>query len=244
MGDHPCSRVGGNPHGQDDGFAEAFRWRQGHRSGNIIKRHVSRTLAQQLATAVEKATAPFQYALTTRAGCECIGHILQVETDSSPERTVLSVDGIGAFDLVSRESMLRGLFSVEGGEAILPFVRQFYGAPSTYLWQDDSRDIHEIHQGEGRTGRRSNASIVLPWATQCVGGCPTGFGRERTVVRVPRRHLRHLQSRQNCPDLQHTSSRVMDALTHPNPFGENPSLEPWKSRAPRMAKVGRRCPSV
>ena len=35
-----------------------------------------------------------------------------------------------------------------------------------------------------RTGRRSNASIVLPWATQCVGGCPAGVGRERTVVRV------------------------------------------------------------
>ena len=45
--------------------------------------------------------------------------------------------------------MLRGLFSVESGEAILPFVRQFHGVPSTYLWQDDSRNIHEIHQGEG-----------------------------------------------------------------------------------------------
>ena len=125
---------------------------------------MSRTLAQQLAPAVEKATAPFHYALTTRAGCECIGHILQVETDSSPERTVLSVDGIGAFDLVSRESMLRGLFSVQGGEAVLPFVRQFYGVPSTYLWQDDSGDIHEIHQGEG--GEQGDA--LMP-ALFCLG---------------------------------------------------------------------------
>ena len=52
--------------------------------GDIIRRLVSHTLAQQLAPAVEKATAPFQYALTTRAGCECIGHILQVETDFQP----------------------------------------------------------------------------------------------------------------------------------------------------------------
>ena len=45
---------------------------------------------------------------------------------------------------------MRGLFSVEGGEAILPFVRQFYGFPSTYIWQEDAAgDIHEIHQGEG-----------------------------------------------------------------------------------------------
>ena len=85
----------------------------------------------------------------TRAGCECVGHILQSETDASPDRTVLSIDGIGAFDLVSRESMLRGLLSVEGGHAALPFVRQFYGAPSTYLWQDDMDVVHEVHQGEG-----------------------------------------------------------------------------------------------
>ena len=37
---------------------------------------------------------------------------MQVETDANCEKTVLSVDGIGAFDLVSRESMLRGLLSL------------------------------------------------------------------------------------------------------------------------------------
>ena len=64
--------------------------------GDSTRRLVSRTIAQQLAPAVEQATAPFQCALTTMAVCECIDHISQVETDSSPERTVLSVDGIGA----------------------------------------------------------------------------------------------------------------------------------------------------
>ena len=118
-------------------------------AGDIARRLVARTIAQQLAPAIERATAPFQYALTTRAGCECIGHILQSETDASPDRTVLSIDGIGAFDLVSRESMMRGLLSVEGGHAALPFVRQFYGAPSTYLWQDDMDVVHEVHEGEG-----------------------------------------------------------------------------------------------
>ena len=118
-------------------------------AGDIIRRLVGRTIAQQLAPAVERATALFQYALTTRAGCECIGHVLHSETDASPDSTVFSIDGIGAFDLVSREAMLRGLLSAEGGEAVLPFVRQFYGAPSMYLWQDDSGVTHEIHQGEG-----------------------------------------------------------------------------------------------
>ena len=132
--------------------------------GDFVRRLVSRTIAQQLAPAIEHATAPFQYALTTRAGCECIGHILLVETDSFCEKTVLSVDGIGAFDLVSRESTLRGLFSVQGGESILPFVRQFYGAPSTYLWQDDAGGVHEIHQGEG--GEQGDA--LMP-ALFCLG---------------------------------------------------------------------------
>ena len=34
-------------------------------------------MAQQMALAVEVATAPFQYALSTRAGCECVSHAFQ-----------------------------------------------------------------------------------------------------------------------------------------------------------------------
>ena len=50
-------------------------------------------------------------------------------TDLDPMATVLSVDGVGAFDLVSRTSMLRGLQGAVGGGSVLPFVRQFYGGP-------------------------------------------------------------------------------------------------------------------
>ena len=32
---------------------------------------------------------------------------------------------------------------------MLPFVRHFYGSPSTYLWEDDSGKTHMIPQGEG-----------------------------------------------------------------------------------------------
>ena len=34
-------------------------------------------------------------------------------------------------------------------EAVLPFVLQFYGTPSTYLWEDSEGVVHEILQGEG-----------------------------------------------------------------------------------------------
>ena len=97
--------------------------------GDILRRLVSRTIAQQLATTVEKATAPYQYALSTRAGCECIAHALQGLTELNPEATVTSIDGIGAFDLISREAMLTGLRDVAGGSEVVPFVRMFYGTP-------------------------------------------------------------------------------------------------------------------
>ena len=115
-------------------------------AGDILRRLVSRTVAHQIQQ-VERATAPFQYALSTGAGCECIG--LQVLTDQDPQSTVLSVDGNGAYDTISRNAMLRGLRHMEGREAVLPFVLQFYGTPSTYLWEDSEGVVHEILQGEG-----------------------------------------------------------------------------------------------
>ena len=118
-------------------------------AGDIIRRLVSRTIAQQIRTKVEKATAPFQYALSTRAGCECIAHAIQAMTDANPRCTVLSVDGIGAYD-ISRRAMLSGLVRhMEGGDSVLPFVLQFYGSPSSYLWEDSEGVVHEVLQGEG-----------------------------------------------------------------------------------------------
>ena len=118
--------------------------------GDIFRRVVSRAVAQQIAKQVEQATAPFQYALSTRCGTECVGHAIQGLTDLDPEATVLSVDGIGAFDLVFREAMMQGFRSMEGeGPSLLPFILQFYGAPSEYIWEDNEGVHHTILQGEG-----------------------------------------------------------------------------------------------
>ena len=47
-------------------------------AGEVIRRVTARTIAQQLGPAVEVSTAPFQYALSTRAGvnvwCMCFRH--------------------------------------------------------------------------------------------------------------------------------------------------------------------------
>ena len=44
---------------------------------------------------------------------------------------------------------MSGLLRMDGGGAVLPFVRQFYGRPSSYLWDDEDGQVHEIVQGEG-----------------------------------------------------------------------------------------------
>ena len=131
-------------------------------AGDVIRRLVGRTMARQLAEPVKAATAPFQFALSTRAGCECVAHALQGLTETDPEATVLSIDGISAFDLVSRAAMLRGLSGVIGGERAIPFVRMFYGEPSVYLWEDDHGVVHNIHQAEG--GEQGDALMPLLFA--------------------------------------------------------------------------------
>ena len=89
---------------------------------------MARTIAKQV---IEKVEA--QYALSTQSGCECVPHVLQTFTDLDPEATIMSSDGAGAFDLISRNAMLEGLLRMEGGDQILPFVRCFYGSPSTFF---------------------------------------------------------------------------------------------------------------
>ena len=116
--------------------------------GDVLRRLVARTIAQQIGAAVELDTAPFQYALKTRAGCECVSHTLQTLLDLDPRATVLSVDGVGAFDFISRNSMMAGLAHLEEGDKLLPFVRLFYSSPSTFLWEDDAGTTHHIRQGE------------------------------------------------------------------------------------------------
>ena len=66
--------------------------------GEVIRRLVARTVAQQLGPAVEAASSPFQCALSTRAGCECILHALQALSELDADATVTSIDGISAYE--------------------------------------------------------------------------------------------------------------------------------------------------
>ena len=105
--------------------------------GDVFRRLVARTLAQQFSSQVEGATHPFQYALSTRAGTECVAHMVQALTSMDDRATILSVDGVGAYDSISRNAMFQGVADMVDGEKIIPFIRQFYDSPSQFLWEDD-----------------------------------------------------------------------------------------------------------
>ena len=76
---------------------------------------------------------------------------------------MLSVDAVGAFDHVARQSMLNALLERPDLRPLLPYARQFYAAPSIYTWYDGLGAAHDIVPGEGkrRTRRSPDARPVL-----------------------------------------------------------------------------------
>ena len=62
---------------------------------------------------------------------------------------IVSIDGVGAFDHVSRAAMLSKLHKLPGASAMLPFVRLSYAQPSRYAWLDDAGCQHFFEQGKG-----------------------------------------------------------------------------------------------
>ena len=103
---------------------------RGIATGSSFRRLVAKTLARQFGKAVEATCSPFQFALSTRAGTDCVGHAVRTATDRDPQATVLSIDGIGAYDHVHRSAMLGKLLEVPSLRGLLPFVRAAFLEPS------------------------------------------------------------------------------------------------------------------
>ena len=91
---------------------------RGIATGCIFRRLVARTLAKQFVKVFEAECSPFQYALSTRAGTDCVGHMLRAATDSDPSMTILRVDGIGAHDHIFRSAMLGRLLKMPGAREL------------------------------------------------------------------------------------------------------------------------------
>ena len=122
---------------------------RGIATGTSFRRLVAKVLARQFSEAVEATCAPFQFALSTRAGTDCVGHAIRVATELNPRLTVLSIDGVGAYDHIYRSAMLSKVAEVPSLQGLLPFVKKAYVRPSSYVWTDEEGVRHTIEQHEG-----------------------------------------------------------------------------------------------
>ena len=111
---------------------------------HCCRRCVAQSLAQKYAQPIHTACQPHQFALATRSGTEAVVHALTAVTEANPTHTILSVDGVGAYDNISRNSMLQGFRDVPEANRCLPFVKMFYGAPSHYIWHSATGEAHII----------------------------------------------------------------------------------------------------
>jgi len=118
-------------------------------AGAILRRLVCKTVAKQHAENFLKATSPFQFALQTKAGIEALAHMLRVLAESDEEIVVLSLDGIGAFDHVTRATFMKKLHSIPELQELLPLTTALYGSDSRFIWTDDEGIAHIIIQAEG-----------------------------------------------------------------------------------------------
>ena len=91
--------------------------------GDVVRRLVARPVAQQFTEEGEAVTHPFQYALSTRAGTECVAHVAQSLTSMDSNATILSSDGVGAYDFISRRAMFQGVADLPNGDQLNP-IRQ------------------------------------------------------------------------------------------------------------------------
>ena len=104
---------------------QCFGWAASQLCSLCAETLCARTIAQKITPAVLEATSPFQYALGSKGREEFVAHAIQSLTDVDSRATVLSIDGISAFDLISKTAMLDGMAQIRGGEAVMPFVLQF-----------------------------------------------------------------------------------------------------------------------
>ena len=122
---------------------------RGIATGDVLRRLVARTLAQQLGEELDRASEPYQFALRTRAGTDAAAHLRRALTDLDRDATIMALDGVGAYDHILRAELFRGLQAHPELALLVPYARLFYGGQSRFLWFDSDGEPHEIHQGEG-----------------------------------------------------------------------------------------------
>ena len=120
---------------------------RGIATGDVFRRLVARTLAKEWAQVFDDATRPYQFALQARAGTDALAASVRAALSLRPGSVLVSLDGRSAYDSMSRVAFLSKLREV--APELLPFVRLFYGQPSSYCWWDATGACRTVPQGEG-----------------------------------------------------------------------------------------------
>ena len=119
---------------------------RGIATGDVLRRLVSRVLARTFADVFDRATRPYQYALSTRTGTDALAAVLRAAVEMDPEAVVVSLEGRSAYDSISRAAIFRKLRDT--APQLVPFVRSVYARTSTFLWWDADGQVHEVLQAE------------------------------------------------------------------------------------------------
>eukprot|EP00959_Pyramimonas_sp_CCMP1952_P326777 6840389-Pyramimonas_sp.AAC.1 len=95
------------------------------------------------------AVMPHNFGISDRSGTDAAIHMLQYLAEAFPTKVIMSVDGVGAFDHISRASIFQSLLQNPALHGLIPFVRLWYGVQSEFRWTDDEGNAHTIFQGDG-----------------------------------------------------------------------------------------------
>ena len=114
--EHPAPGAGG---------LHALQLAQRRRRRGIAtgRRLTARTIAQQYADKVREYIQPYQFALSTRAGVDCVVLLCRVLTEQDEDSGVSSLDGIDAYDHVHRSAVFVELRADPELGRMRPFVR-------------------------------------------------------------------------------------------------------------------------
>ena len=192
---------------------------RGIATGTSFRRLVAKSLARQFSKEAERACVPFQFALSTRARTDCVEHVIRASTDASPTVTVLSVDGIGAYDHVFRGAMLSKLLSEPALHGLLPFVRAMYSEPSHNTWRDKSGNQHDIVQCEG--GERGDPLVPLFISL----GIDDALSEAKSTMGEEKYLLAFLDD-EDAHRVRHFGRRALHEGRDPSACGQNTGVEP------------------
>jgi len=122
---------------------------RGISAGDTLRRLVGKCLARQFAEQLRQAAGPANFGMSTRCGTDGLVHLARALLESDPAQTILCIDGVGAFDHVSRARMSERLLATPSLRPILPFVRLWYSSPSEAVWAADAGSTHVVSSAEG-----------------------------------------------------------------------------------------------